>query len=382
MKKIILNVLICSLLFINESNKSLLAKEFLRNKVKIEIPTLTNQYKEIANFIAGIDLPDNSELIQLTKRKDYIQYKVHIEEDWNKFFISNSKLSREWSDKFLPRKYSSLLFYPFSGPDILHPLIFYPEGSDIIMFGLEPIGVIPDPITMNKDRVVRDLWALPSVLNFTLKHAFFVTLEMGKKVGINPYTGITGVMLFFLAKGGYDVLYVKKIWLNLNSDVVTLEPPVKEKNIPGVEIIFRRSGEENLKRARYFRLDISDGSPKLPLLSAFIEKNNDYTTIIKSASYLMYISKGFSKIRDLILNRSHSVLQDDSGMPLKSFDENIWNISYHGYYHKPILDFKMFYQKDLNDKLKKYSTGTIPFVYGYGYGYNDMTYHLTYAEKK
>jgi hypothetical protein len=43
-----------------------------------------------------------------------------------------------WRKANLPEDYSRSVFYPFSGPDILHPLTFYPEATEIIMFGLSP----------------------------------------------------------------------------------------------------------------------------------------------------------------------------------------------------------------------------------------------------
>ena len=381
MKKYIVYALFISLIFVNDRNRNVLAGVNPVQNDMIEVPVLTNWFKETSSYMAGMDLPEKSGLEVLTKRPDYAKYREAIDRNWNKYFGENMKKCRTWSDKFLPQRYNPRIFYPFSGPDILHPLTFYPEGNDIIMFGLEPVGVIPDPLMIPKNREIRDLWALPGVVNFTLRHAFFVTMDMGKSVGLNPYTGITGVIMFFLAKGGYDVLYVKKIWLNSKGELVTMEPTVKENSIPGMEFVFKRSWEGDLKRARYFRLDISDRSPKFPVLAAFVEKGSGYTTIIKSASYLMYNTKTFGKIRNLILEKSESIIQDDSGMPLNAFSEKQWKITYHGYYHRPILDFKMHFQKDLQDKMKQNTTGSIPFVYGYGYGFNDMTYHLIHAEK-
>jgi hypothetical protein len=306
-----------------------------------------------------------------------------MNKSWNGFLGKNSGKIRTWRNSHLPEKYDPTLFYPFSGPDVLHPLTFFPNAKDIIMFGLEPVGNIPDPSKLGKNRAVPYLWGLPRVLNFTLKHAFFVTLDMGKKVGRNPYTGITGIMMFFLAREEYEICNVRKIWLNGKSEIVDKKPAgVYWKRIPGVEIIFMKQGEDTLRRVRFFRLDISDKSRQFPLFSRFIERGPMYTTIIKSASYLMHHRLGFIRIRNLILKKSNSILQDDSGMPHRVLSEKIWKIGYHGQYHKPLKVFKMHYQKDLMKLVKKNSSGPLPFEYGYGYGFDDMTYHLIYAERK
>ena len=93
-------------------------------------------------------------------------------------------------------------------------------------------------------------------------------------------------------------------------------------------------------------------------------------------------SKTFSKIRNSILRSSNSILQDDSGIPFRFIKKSSWDISYHGYYHKPIPVFKHFLQKDLQEEVRKNTTGKLPFSYGYGYGYRDITYHLIYVVKR
>ena len=90
----------------------------------------------------------------------------------------------------------------------------------------------------------------------------------------------------------------------------------------------------------------------------------------------------FSKIRNLILSRSESILQDDSGIPFSYFKKGSWEITGFGKYHKPLPVFKNHYQKDLKLFLDKNSKVMLPFAYGYGYGYPDMTYHLILAGKK
>lgn len=383
-RKVLKTTLFCVLFFICNTCSCLCADETEKtsNRKKTGKFTFTI-YNQAARFMAGMELPEKSALNKLTRDKRYKQYSNAMDKSWNRFFAGNMKNIRVWRNSHLPGKYNTTLFYPFSGPDVLHPLNFFPGAKDIVMFGLEPVGNIPNPLKLGKTRAVRYLWGLPRVLNFTLKHAFFVTLDMGKKVGYNPYTGIAGIMMFFLAREGYEICHVKKIWLNDKSLIVEKKPGnVYWKRVPGVEIIFMKVGEDFLRRVRFFRLDISDRSRQLPLFSRFIENGPMYTTIIKSASYLMHQRKGFIKIRNLILKKSDSLLQDDSGMPHRFLLNDIWKISYYGQYHKPLKVFKTRYQKDLKKLIIRNSSGPLPFEYGYGYGFDDMTYHLIYAERK
>jgi hypothetical protein len=98
-----------------------------------------------------------------------------------------------------------------------------------------------------------------------------------------------------------------------------------------------------------------------------------FTTFVKSASYLMH-DYTFSTVRDLILNKSTVVLQDDSGIPFKYFYPNKgWHEQLYGSYIKPISMFTYRLQNDL----KKYyntpptSTQVKKLGFGIGYSYKD-----------
>ena len=295
----------------------------------------------------------------------------------------------KWRKKHLPNQYKKTIFYPFSGPDILHGLTFYPQGTDFLMFGLEKIGHIPDPLSMDRKRRLRDLRGLPVALNFILNHNFFITRYMLKRIGRTSYSGITGVMMFFLARNGYTIKDVKKFVLNDGRLYykTKLVSPQKNKDLSrtpetvnGVEIIFYKN-KKQLRRLRFVKINIENKSKQIDNFLDFLQTYPSMSTMIKSASYLMHL-KSFSKIRNAILKKSVSVLEDDSGIPYRKFDKNVWKISYFGKYHVPIRVFKGFTQKDLSRAIDKHSPGLLPFSYGYGFKFIDMTYHLIYAQKK
>ena len=51
----------------------------------------------------------------------------------------------KWSDSsFIDKSIdTSLVFYPFSGPDFLHSYYLYPNANEYILLALEDIGNIP-----------------------------------------------------------------------------------------------------------------------------------------------------------------------------------------------------------------------------------------------
>ena len=61
-------------------------------------------------------------------------------------------------------------------------------------------------------------------------------------------------------------------------------------------------------------------------------------TFVKSASYLMHY-KSFQKIREIVLNKSLTIFQDDTGLPFKHVNNENWTVKCYGSYVKPIADF-------------------------------------------
>ncbi len=348
---------------------------------KITLSKHDTSFDETARFLAGVAQGNSPRYRKLISLPWYQKYRRNIEKSWQGFFRPNMEKIRTWRKNNLTSPYSKSVFYPFSGPDILNPLLFYPEARDILMFGLEPTGGIPVMKSMTPWRLKRQTQKLLAAINFSLKHAFFVTTDMQKKVKKSSLNGITAVMFFFLAREGYTIHNAREIHIT-SRGLVAAGKAKKKNDIPGIEIIFSPGSRKDLRRARYFSLDISNKSRRFRPFSRYVRNNGSLTTIIKSASYLM-TWKTFSKIRNLIMERSESVLQDDSGIPYRYFKNNKkWDLTYFGMYHRPLPVFKKRYQKSLRDDVKKYSRGPVPFVYGYGYGYPDMTYHLLLARKK
>lgn len=89
----------------------------------------------------------------------------------------------------------------------------------------------------------------------------------------------------------------------------------------------------------------------------------------------------FSDIRTLTLVKNSYLLQDDSGIPLKSFDRSRWDLKFYGSYTSPIAVFNHDYQPELrqiyvNDKTIK------PLNFGIGYKFGPNESNLMLAKVK
>jgi hypothetical protein len=89
------------------------------------------------------------------------------------------------------------------------------------------------------------------------------------------------------------------------------------------------------------------------------------TTFMKSASYLLSYDN-FETLRSLLLERSRRIIQDDTAIPYKYFDEKQWEMTFYGRYR--VLEmFKGRFQADLDRAVRQRSTGPLPFACGYGF---------------
>lgn len=343
--------------------------------------TINKQFNESALLLAGMPIPAASSLYMYSQTNEYASYCTHIEKNWSRLQYANQQKIVQWRDKFLPYNYTKTVFYPFSGPDIINALIFFPDGAEYIMFGLELPGEIPAPHALPVAKIRSGLSGLGVALNNVLNVNYFKTINMAKEISTDSFNSITGVIMFFLSRTGHEVVDVKKVWIDNNSVLVTALPQKKEpKMIPGVEILFRKSTNAPLKRVRYFQLNVIDYS--LATYTNFIpylESQGRFTTIIKSASYLMHNDTKFTKIRALTLSHSDYILQDDSGIALRFFPPQKWKLTFHGTYSKPVSLFAHRYQQDFMDAMKKYSTGPLPFSYGYNFRENES--NLMFAKR-
>jgi len=331
-----------------------------------------------ALFLAGMDLPPDSNLEKLTQTAFYQSYKTEFAASWSRFQKPNlDRMSIWWNEK-LAKNFNNNISYPFSGPDIMNVLAFFPDADNYILFGLEPVGTIPNLFAITDAELTSGLKALRKSLNDILQINFFLTNNMAEDIKNNPFNGISALLMTLLAKCGYTVIDAKNVTIDSQSNLVSWEasdaeinwrnPPASQR-IPGVEITFRK-GNGKTQTVRYFNVNVADDylSKRNQNFIPYFMKNVPYATMVKSASYLMHNDVRYTKIREAILNSSDFIIQDDSGIPLRYFTGNEWAVSLHGVYDEPIQLFKNRAQPDLKEAYKS-STGVLPFSYGYGHRY-------------
>ncbi|OHD66703.1 MAG: hypothetical protein A2176_11200 [Spirochaetes bacterium RBG_13_51_14] len=337
----------------------------------------SSRLNETALLFAGKDIPKESTLYPFTEADFYKSYRRQMESGWNQMQKPNMAKITKWWQQYKPSRYSDHVFYPFSGPDIMNAITFFPDAEIYILFGLEPPGIIPDPHSMTAGQIIQGLNGLRGSLGDILHMNFFKTEGMAAEMGSRSFNSITGVIIFFLAMNGYTLVDAQPIAIDAQSnvvpgkasdDIIKWQNPPKSR-VPGVEITFRKDSGK-IKKVRYYMLNVIDYAldTHSPNFIPYIKKEGPYATIIKSASYLMHNDNDkFTKIRAAILAQTNYLVQDDSGIPLRYFTPDRWKLTFHGYYDRPIGLFANRMQQDLKKVMDAKSTGKLPFSYGYDY---------------
>lgn len=337
---------------------------------------------DTAKALAGMKVGEGSPLAGVEKTASWSVHASYFENAWQKLDAQQLSKISKWSKTELAsvNQASTPIFYPFSGPDFLYANLFFPNGSDYVMAGLEPVGEIPDLTSLSEGQLDQKLKGISSSMFAILQLSFFRTNDM--KVDLAE-KGVIPILMVFLARTNHNLLDVQYIGLDKDGKVEVFENAQKAKNakVPGVKVSFTSPGKSVPQTLYYFSLDLSnEGLQKTPEFTQFVKQFPNPNTYLKAASYLMH-NDSFSTIRDFILAQSSSVFQDDSGMPVKYFDKAKWDVKLFGNYTGPIDLFSVRYQPDLR-QMYQADKNVKPLTFGIGYKYEVNESNLMLAQSK
>ncbi|MBE9040809.1 hypothetical protein IQ235_08460 [Oscillatoriales cyanobacterium LEGE 11467] len=335
-----------------------------------------------SRFLAGLEVDRSSPIASLQDSSVWLDHANFLNSAWSRLESQQLSRARTWAAEELQsiNQGSPQIFYPFSGPDILYGYTFFPEATDYVMVGLEPVGELPE-ITP-ESAISNRLQGVNQSLYAILQYSFFRTKDMAVDL---DEQGVLPILFVFLARTNNNILDAQYVGLDENSEL----QPFANRNelidsglVPGVKISFVPEGESQSKTLYYFSTDLSNtGLEGTPEFIEFVKTLDTPTTYLKAASYLMH-NESFSTIRDLILTQSSHVLQDDSGMPVRYFDPEQWDRQFYGAYVSPIELFAERYQSDLREiyQTEKDIKG-LDFGIGYKF-YNDSNLMLATSKER
>ena len=315
-----------------------------------------------AKFLAGLPLR-GTPLEARSAQPAWTKHVAEMDRAWSRLEQEQLSKIRNWAPESLEACYndSSPLFYMFSGPDFLYANAFFPNAQAYILCGIEPVGAIPDIESISSAALPATLTNLRKSLDSVLSWSFFITKQMKTDLKHTRLNGTLPILYVFLARANATIQSVSLFSLDSDGNVIE----AGKGNTPGVKIDFTSSGgtEQTLY---YFSTNLSnDAIKKAPGFMKFCEKQPPGLSLVKAATYLMH-RNWFSTVRNFLLTNSKIILQDDSGIPVRFFDEKNWDLRFFGSYARPIPMFNRFWQADLAKMYAK-SAPAPPLGFGFGY---------------
>jgi hypothetical protein len=135
--------------------------------------------------------------------------------------------------------------------------------------------------------------------------------------------------------------------------------------VPGVRISFQSGA--GTQTMYYFKADLSDGGSGMAVLNFCQRLGSNGLGLLKAASYLLH-GDGFSKSRDFLLNNCRVIVQDDSGIPLRHFATDRWQLRFFGRYVNTTGGiFAKYYQADLAEAFARVQPAPLDFQISYQY---------------
>jgi len=335
---------------------------------------------DIARFLAGMPVPENSPLAPLTRDPAWQEHSAFFEKEFTKLNLRELQKLHAWEETYLRETTQSVpvAFYMFSGPDFLYVDQFFPRASVYVLCGKESMGPPPDPLRIAN--LSGALGNLENAMKSSLATTYFITKDMKIDLQQQNLNGVLPILYVFLARADKSIRNVTFGSLSSNGAFQESAPGKKGGSIPGVRINYTDNQSGDSQTLYYFTTDISDGGIKSnPGFLKFCERFGTGSSFLKSSSYLMF-GEGFATIRNFILEHSTKIVQDDSGIPLAYFNPGKWNLRLFGNYLGPIEIFKQHYQPKLQELFAQSGPPLLDFGFGYRWNYKEA--NLMVAERK
>ena len=343
----------------------------------------TANVQNVAAYLAGLPPQADTPLAALATQPTWRAFAKDQDKSWAKYRATHTERMSRWAAAELDsvRQASPTIFYPFSGPDFLNVFTLFPTARTYVMVGLEPVGSVPARATLEDPALFRAVKAsLWSVLNFS----FFRTNDMAVDLKSVHLDGAVPLLMLFAARTGNHLRAIRPVQLDAQGQLHEVTDTTRTPNskaIPGAELQLQ-AADGTEKTVFYFSADLSYWKlTAKPAPLSYVRSLGPLTTYVKSATYLMHKSY-FSKVRNLVLERSNYLLQDDSGIAMKYFPPSAWQFTYYGTYKRPINLFAKQYQPELTTAYHDSLHRARPLPFGTGYNWRQTDSNLLLARRR
>ncbi len=355
---------------------------------ELQSKTETVNYNDMARYLAGIQLEQQSSLYPLTQKKFFREHSAMMERFWSEVLRENVFNIIPWRNSHLMPHYDyGTAFYPLSGGDFINFYLFYPLAKKYIMVSLEEAGRLPKLNSLKDHELQSGLRSLRNAIGNIAKKNYMMSAIMKHEMK-NPFLeGTLPTILVFAARMELDIRRIEPVMLTARGTLVSaadLSLSKDEAVATGNRIVFKASPTGPERELIYLSMRLRHDSfdPVAPG-GKFFSDLRDLNVIIKSAFYLLHRAS-FGRFCTSLLERTRLLIQDDSGLPYSFFDNSSWNTFLFGHYTHPLALRDMKHPVDQPELAREFKNKAqpLPFNFGYGTWRTDKKSNLIMAVRK
>ncbi len=279
------------------------------------------RYNDIARYIAGMNSLPGSPYGKLENDSAWKKFQRNFDASWNTITSTRLKPMSDWASKELVEERKSAdIFYPLSGPDILHANTFFPDARNYRLYALERNGALPDLDHMTVKAADNYLSDIYTSLSDVFMRSYFITHKMNVSLSKDNVNGTLPLICIFLVRTGHEIITVQYYHLNEDGTETQLKRDTLGTHPNDfVKVYFKNDKNNAVQMVSYMKCDLSDKVFKNNTgLVKFFNKMPMSVSYLKSASYLLHYPF-FSIFRNVVLTKSKTILEDDTGIPFKYF---------------------------------------------------------------
>lgn len=243
------------------------------------------------------------------------EYAARASQHWEAYERHIGAPMQEWARTELAPARGGTVFYPFSGPDFATVKRMYPDAGRYVLVALQRAEPAPALDRASAADVAAFMARFGEVWRQFGRIGFFRTLDLddeAKRSGLRA--GTTVPMIAFAVRSGYKILAVDPVRVGESGMDLEVHPGSRSDaaSWDSVRITLERDGKKVL--LDYLRIDLSDAALNARVPErAWIERMANHPTVLKAASHLPQDPR-FALIRDAIMTRAPSVVQDETGI--------------------------------------------------------------------
>jgi hypothetical protein len=340
---------------------------------------------DVARFLAGLSGTEGSPFLEFQNSAAWKQHRKALDDAWKRtgdhliyglVEFQRTELSQQPFD-------GAEVFYPFSGPDVITPLACFPRSQRYVLVALEPAGTLPSAGRISHKNLGAYFAATRQTMASILGRSFFVTREMDRQFRGQITDGLLLPILELLVRTNHTILGFRDVRLDDSGRLIERGADYQAPGVignKGVEIEFRSDADQSRHHLCYLSVNLADNRLREDLaFQKFVATLKGSSAVLKATSYMTHKPE-FSVIRDLILQTSGAVLQDDSGIPYRFFTGGVWRVQLYGDYQRPYGSFRWMEQKDLRAAYRE--PGVKPLPMQIGYGFRRIASNMLLAERQ